>query len=45
MDDPASGDPKTRRRFSAPIIVVGLVFVVACVASFMLVAIGFGHRG
>lgn len=42
--EPVERDPKTRRRGAATIL-IALAFVIACVVSFLLVAIGFGHRG
>jgi len=39
------GQPRPKQRFSGPALLIALVFVVACVASFMLVAISFGHQG
>jgi len=47
MSDPAEpvrSEPKARRRGAATIL-IALAFVVAGVASFLLVAVGFGHRG
>lgn len=43
--DPTPGDPKARRRLGVSTLVIAAVFVAACVVSFMLVAIGFGHQG
>ncbi|HWT51185.1 MAG TPA: hypothetical protein VN113_03285 [Caulobacter sp.] len=36
---------KAKRRFGVATLVIAAAFVAACVVSFMLVAIGFGHRG
>ncbi len=47
MSDPAQPvheSPKAKRRGGA-IILIAAAFVIACVVSFLLVAIGFGHRG
>jgi hypothetical protein len=35
----------SKQRFSGPALLIAVVFVVACVVSFMIVAIGFGHQG
>lgn len=42
--EPVQEEPKARRRGGA-VIMIAAAFVVACIASFVLVAIGFGHRG
>ena len=44
MSDEPAETPKARRRGRA-VIVIAAAFVIACVASFLLVAVGFGHRG
>lgn len=47
MSDPAEPvreSPKARRRGGA-VILIAAAFVIACVVSFLLVAIGFGHQG
>lgn len=41
--DPAE-TPKARSRGTS-VIAIAAAFVIACVASFLLVAVGFGHRG
>jgi hypothetical protein len=41
--DPAQ-TPKAKGR-GRGVIIIAAAFVIACVASFVLVAIGFGHRG
>lgn len=42
--EPVREDPKARRR-GGMVIAIAAAFVIACVASFLLVAIGFGHQG
>lgn len=42
--EPVPEDPKARRR-GGTVIMIAAAFVIACVASFLLVAMGFGHRG
>lgn len=37
--------PRPKQRFGAQALLIAVVFVVACVVSFMVVAIGFGHQG
>lgn len=39
------GQPHPKQRFGGQVLLIALVFVVACVVSFMIVAIGFGHQG
>ncbi|MDR6624202.1 hypothetical protein [Caulobacter segnis] len=41
--DPAE-TPKAKGR-GRGVILIAMAFVIACVAGFLLVAIGFGHRG
>ena len=42
-DDPAETSRAERR--GRGVILIAAAFVIACVASFLLVALGFGHRG
>ncbi|WP_304280502.1 hypothetical protein [Caulobacter segnis] len=41
--DPAE-TPKAQSR-GRSVIAIAAAFVIACVASFLLVAVGFGHKG
>ncbi|ADG12044.1 hypothetical protein [Caulobacter segnis] len=42
--EPVHEDPKARRQ-GGVIVLIAAAFVLACVVSFLFVAVGFGHRG
>jgi hypothetical protein len=42
--EPVHENPKARRQGGVAILIAA-AFVLACVVSFLFVAVGFGHRG
>jgi hypothetical protein len=42
--EPVHEDPKARRQ-GGVVVLIAAAFVLACLVSFLFVAVGFGHRG